>query len=668
MKSQWTIGKRLIVGFLSTAAIALLLGVVAFYSAGKGEQSVTALGEDSIPSLESILVLQRDAQSLRGSLRSLVISGLPEQIRQRLYENVAEARASWPVAYEKYEGLPHTPEEAALWDRFKGVWERWRQENNKSLEMSEKLDKLGIPDPLRLQNQMEKNVRSHLAVAEKLLHWVYYGIPFEGGDDYRTCIAGVWLYGTTYANADLIREMEAMKDSHRRFHEGVGKVRAAMLKGDREEAMRLYETEVLTARRDLEPFMNACAAIAEDSVALERQIEEHNFGVLTDVTQDVLHVLDEMRGLNRKLSEESVLGSVRTMVRVKAASVVLGLLGVLLAVALGILISHVVSKALARIAGELGAGAEQAAAASGQVASASQQLAEGSSSQASSLEESSAAMEEMSSMTRQNADNAGKADALMGATRRAVDEGAEAVERVSSAIGEIKQSAGETAKIIKTIDEIAFQTNLLALNAAVEAARAGEAGKGFAVVAEEVRNLARRAADAAKHTSELLESSQQTADASVSVVEDLTKAFVGIQDNSAKVAVLVSEISAASKEQAQGIEQVNGGVAEMDRVVQQNAANAEESASASEELSSQAQEMNAMVTELLAMVGGVNARRELAARGVHVKAGQFSARERTAPVAKVGKKTAKTPPRQLAAKASRPEEVIPLDDDDLSRF
>ncbi|NLG34766.1 MAG: hypothetical protein GX548_05380, partial [Lentisphaerae bacterium] len=183
-----------------------------------------------------------------------------------------------------------------------------------------------------------------------------------------------------------------------------------------------------------------------------------------------------------------------------------------------------------RIADGLGERSEQVTSASGQVSSASQSLAEGANEQASSLEESSAALEEMASMTRQNADNAGKADALMGETKKVVGEGARAVEQVSGAIGQIKQSAGETAKIIKTIDEIAFQTNLLALNAAVEAARAGEAGKGFAVVAEEVRNLARRAADAAKNTSELIETSQHNADSSVTVVENLTKSFTGIQE------------------------------------------------------------------------------------------------------------------------------------------
>ena len=338
-------------------------------------------------------------------------------------------------------------------------------------------------------------------------------------------------------------------------------------------------------------------------------------------------------------------------------------------VILAIFITRSIVGPISRVIQGLSAGSEQVTAASGQVSSASQSLAQGASEQASSLEESSAALQEMASMTRQNADNAGKADVLMGSTKKVVGEGAKAVDQVSGAIVLIKNSARETAKIIKTIDEIAFQTNLLALNAAVEAARAGEAGKGFAVVAEEVRNLARRAADAAKNTSELIETSQKNADTSVTMVENLTKTFVGIEESSGKVATLVSEIAAASKEQAQGIEQVNTGVAEMDKVVQQNAANAEESASASEELSSQAEELKIMVGDLMAIVGGnaTQAEEKSARSAVRTRA-PLAAPHAPAAHPAVGKAAPKQLASKAPAKVAHPEEVIPLDDDELSKF
>lgn len=239
--------------------------------------------------------------------------------------------------------------------------------------------------------------------------------------------------------------------------------------------------------------------------------------------------------------------------------------------------------------------AAQVSAASGQISSGSQSLAQGASEQAGTLEEVAGSLHEVTSMAAANADLAREAQDMARQARTSSKNGTANMELLSESIRRIKASADETAKIVRTIDEIAFQTNLLALNAAVEAARAGDAGKGFAVVAAEVRNLAIRCADAAKHTAQLIEGSVRNSDEGVriniQVQSDLQKITVQVE----KVSDGMQEIAAASEQQRTGVEQVTTAVEQMSRLTQCSAANAEESAGAAEELSSQAEEMHNLV-------------------------------------------------------------------------
>ena len=247
--------------------------------------------------------------------------------------------------------------------------------------------------------------------------------------------------------------------------------------------------------------------------------------------------------------------------------------------------------------------AGQVSSASSMISSGSVRLAEGASEQAAALEETSSSLEEIASMTAQNAEHAVMADSLMQDANRVVEGANSSMTALTGSMAEISKASEETRKIVKTIDEIAFQTNLLALNAAVEAARAGEAGTGFAVVADEVRSLALRAANAAKNTSGLIDGTVKTVSEGIGQVDRTGNAFAQVATSAAKVGELVSEIASASKEQAEGITQVSQAVSTMDKVIQQNAANAEENAGASREMSSQAESLNGYVGDLKSMVG-----------------------------------------------------------------
>ncbi|MBX3237162.1 MAG: PAS domain-containing protein [Nitrospiraceae bacterium] len=226
-----------------------------------------------------------------------------------------------------------------------------------------------------------------------------------------------------------------------------------------------------------------------------------------------------------------------------------------------------------------------------QITRGNEDLSQRTSEQASALEETSASMEEMTSTVKQNADNAKQANQLAIAARDIADRGGSVTKKAVEAMGEINKSSKKIADIITVIDEIAFQTNLLALNAAVEAARAGEHGRGFAVVASEVRNLAQRSATAAKEIKGLINESIQRVTDGSELVNQSGKTLEEIVSSVKRVTDIIAEISAASQEQAQGIDQVNKAIMQMDETTQQNAALVEETTSASQSMKDQAKEL-----------------------------------------------------------------------------
>jgi methyl-accepting chemotaxis protein len=238
---------------------------------------------------------------------------------------------------------------------------------------------------------------------------------------------------------------------------------------------------------------------------------------------------------------------------------------------------------------------EQVASAGQQIASGSQALAQGASEQAASIEEISASTQELRSGAGQMALAAREAQRGAETSRTQVAAGRERMNALSDAIDRIRASSEETAKIVRTIDEIAFQTNLLALNAAVEAARAGDAGRGFAVVAEEVRSLAIRSAEASRNTAALIEGSVAQTRAGVTLNQQVLEQLARIDTEATRVVAQVEAIAALGQAQADGVSQIAVAVDQLNAVTQQVAANAEESASASEELSGQSQMMAGMV-------------------------------------------------------------------------
>lgn len=360
---------------------------------------------------------------------------------------------------------------------------------------------------------------------------------------------------------------------------------------------------------DLKPLRGAGPAIFDRvySLALENS-NARAFAILMDECNPTR--IEETRIISNIVdSGESKLAAAadhakQDYKRALTILLICGFAGLGVGVILSIVSVSRLNRSLGSAITELGESSTQVERIASQLAAGSESLADGASQQASSLEESSSALEQMASMTRQNADNARQTNEASAKSLGLISSGSKAVSDVTMAMSEISDSSEQIGTIIKTIEEIAFQTNLLALNAAVEAARAGEAGKGFAVVADEVRNLALRSSQAAKDTSQLIQSTVERVRTGSQHVNDLTEAFTQIEQESQKVGGLVGQISTACNEQALGIDQINVAVSQMDKVTQSNAATAEESASASADLSRQSTTLNDLVMKLADIVHG----------------------------------------------------------------
>ncbi|MFO7715046.1 methyl-accepting chemotaxis protein, partial [Desulfosarcina sp.] len=603
MFKNMKLSAKLIGSFVIVAVITLAVGFVGWRGVNGLSHHIVEIGEVRLPSIHSLMVIEKEAESVIVAQRTLLNPDLSREHKAQQFENIQAARNHYEAAWKVYEPLPQTPEEAQQWNKFVPAWEAWRHGNNEFLKLIQELDKLDLGNPDALNVTIEMIRGDHYKLMSETSDLVANEVTFQGGEDHLTCGFGKWVAGFKTQNPTMNSLIAQITEPHHRFHQAVADIKAAVGKGNLDNARHIFRNALQPAAQGFMKGLYPLREEAQKATILFDQASQHAMVTAREKETAAIDLLEQIVKINEDAahvsSEEAAIESGRS----KTIAIIGMIAGFLAALAFGIFLSISINRALKRIIEGLSEGADQVAAASSQVSSASQSLAEGSSEQAASIEETSSSLEEMSSMTRQNADNASQADTLMKEANQVVTAANQSMGELTRSMVEISKASEETSKIIKTIDEIAFQTNLLALNAAVEAARAGEAGAGFAVVADEVRNLAMRAADAAKNTANLIEGTVKQVKEGGELVGRTNDNFSEVAKSSAKVGELVAEIAAASSEQAQGISQVNTAVNEVDKVTQQNAANAEESASASEEMNAQAEQMKVFVAELVAMVG-----------------------------------------------------------------
>jgi methyl-accepting chemotaxis protein len=411
----------------------------------------------------------------------------------------------------------------------------------------------------------------HLKWLRSLNNYLLINTEFTGQLDHTQCNLGKWLYGEKVQALQDPQVKKVLKDlemSHREMHQSAANIIKQKSQGNEKAALKIFQETTLLSLQQ----------IGDDLDLLKK------------------HYYSQTEKEQKEM--DKVAKSALTIIPVVL------IIAIILGFVLAVVVSRRIINTLNHLIKNLNENAQLVAAASEQLSSSSRQLAEGSSEQAASIEETSVTLEQTASMTRLNFENTKQAVQLALKTREAADNGNQEMQEMQQSMNELKKSSDQVAKIIKVIDDIAFQTNILALNAAVEAARAGEAGMGFAVVADEVRNLAQRSAKAAQDTAEIIEKNIRISTNGVAVTEKVRMALEDITTQAKRVNELLNDITAASQEQTQGVQQINKAVLQMEQVVQQNATSAEECASAAEELSNQAINLREAVAILMNLVQG----------------------------------------------------------------
>lgn len=602
--SHWTLGRKIGTGFgLMLALVALLAGWAVFGLNNVVQNSEVVVNGNRLKTS----MVQREVDHLKWAA----------QVNAFLFETEATeltvqtdphkcALGAWYYGEDRARAETLLPPLAPIFAKLEAPHAALHASAIKIAETMQRAD-------LELSIQMEQRKTDHVRWVQQVEDALLDATAMQTGvqTDATKCAFGSWYHdpkiqALRQTDAAFDTAMAAIDAPHAKLHESGAQVNSMLASGDRPGAIAHFMAATKPLAGDVLAGIDgiiAWNAEKASAMATAQHIFANDTHPALAEVQATLQLINETVDQNLSSDAERMAEARRT----NLVAGVVALVALILGSGVALLIVSSTNRSLRRVIASLREGAEQVAASAHQVAESSSGMAEGASEQAASLEETSASLEEMAAMTRQNADNANRVSGMVSMAGEAAEQGRAAMERLADGIDSIKKSSDDTAKIIRTIDEIAFQTNLLALNAAVEAARAGEAGKGFAVVAEEVRSLARRSADAARNTAQLIEEAQVKAGNGVAVSHEVGQILARIVENVQTMACPISDVASASIEQAKGVEQINTAVSQLDQVTQSNAANSEEAAAASEELSAQAAELNEMVNILTAMVGGTAA-------------------------------------------------------------
>jgi methyl-accepting chemotaxis protein len=625
------VGRKFSVAFTAVAAVSAITALLNLQQLRTLHEQASSVNERWVPAITASSDLQRAVAAYRTDAFEFVLSvDTLRRSRTRVASSRREVAAARAILQQQ---LTTSDAEKEL-EAFDRAWIGFSVTTDAAVDASEKgrgrdaALMVAQAAPMAegayvVVERMVQSVRTTTAAAGRRAAAAYDRAFWVSLGSLAICIL-VCVVAATMITRAVVRPIESVVSRAERLRanciSGIERIAAGMARGDLTGTLEATTTpldidtpdELGDLARTVNDIIGTCQAsisslnaaqrsviaIVEESASLNDAAESGDLSRRADADRHQGSYGDLALGINRVMDAVSVplREASDVLQRIAARDLTARMSGTFRGeyIALQDALNAAVTN-LDQALDEVASAAEQVSGAGTEISAGSDALAYGAADQAASLEETTSSLTELSSMARLNAQHAADARALAGRAREIATEGVTEMTELSTAMELITKSSGDTAKIVRTIDEIAFQTNLLALNAAVEAARAGDAGRGFAVVAEEVRSLAIRSAEAAKNTAVLIEESVKHARTGSRLNGVVQAKLVEINGQVQSLSAVIGEIANTSEQQAQGVDQLTAAASQMNSTTQSVASNAEEAASAAVELSSQARTMQDLV-------------------------------------------------------------------------